>query len=396
MLSLRWLCAPVFLLCLNLPAICQQVVLAATPPMGWNTWNHFKHAYDDKLIREEVDAIVTSGMKDAGYVYINLDGGWENGRDADGNLKTDPNRFPDMKALGDYIHSKGLKFGIYSSPTRTQCDGGTGSFGHEEQDAQLWASWGVDYLKYDVCDGEEVYLKLQKENPEKAHAYMIGLFTKMHLALLKTGRPIVYSVCQYGLDAVWRWGAAAGGNLWRTTSDIRDGYSEMSSNGFTQAGLARYAGPGHWNDPDMLEIGNGGMKIDAYKTQISLWAILAAPLIASNDVRTMTPEIRDILINRDVIAVDQDVLGRQGDRVRDEGPLELWAKPLADGSRAVAVFNRGRAGMEFTFTFRELGFPGRVAVRDLWLHQDLGFRQGAYTVFVPKYGVAMFRVSPVR
>jgi alpha-galactosidase len=287
MLSLRWLCAPVFLLCLNLPAICQQVVLAATPPMGWNTWNHFKHAYDDKLIREEVDAIVTSGMKDAGYVYINLDGGWENGRDADGNLKTDPNRFPDMKALGDYIHSKGLKFGIYSSPTRTQCDGGTGSFGHEEQDAQLWASWGVDYLKYDVCDGEEVYLKLQKENPEKAHAYMIGLFTKMHLALLKTGRPIVYSVCQYGLDAVWRWGAAAGGNLWRTTSDIRDGYSEMSSNGFTQAGLARYAGPGHWNDPDMLEIGNGGMKIDAYKTQISLWAILAAPLIASNDVRTI-------------------------------------------------------------------------------------------------------------
>jgi alpha-galactosidase len=234
------------------------------------------------------------------------------------------------------------------------------------------------------------------DDPEIGNKMMKAAYLKMRAALDKTGRPIIYSLCQYGDDDVWKWGPDVGGNLWRTTGDIQDNYDRMAKIGFGQAGLAKYAAPGHWNDPDMLEIGNGGMKIDAYKTQISLWAILAAPLIASNDVRTMTPEIRDILINRDVIAVDQDVLGRQGDRVRDEGPLELWAKPLADGSRAVAVFNRGRAGMEFTFTFRELGFPGRVAVRDLWLHQDLGFRQGAYTVFVPKYGVAMFRVSPVR
>ncbi len=362
--------------------------------MGWNPWNHFKRNVDDKLVRETADAMVASGMKDAGYQYVILDGGWEGGRDAQGGLYADPARFPDMKALGDYIHSKGLKFGIYSSPMKTICDGTEpGSLGHEEQDARIFAAWGVDYLKYDVCDGEGIYLKLEQQDPQQAHEYMLGLYTRMHNALQATGRPIVFSICQYGLDAVWRWGAHAGGNLWRTTNDIRDSYTDMSQNGFTQAGLSQFAGSGHWNDPDMLEIGNGGMQPDPYKTQMSLWAILAAPLIAGNDIRQMDETTRDILLNREVIAVDQDPLGRQGDRVRSEGPLELWMKPLQDGAKAVAIFNRGRSDMDFDFSFGEVGFPGKVRVRDLWLHQDLGVKSGEYTVRVPKHGVVMLRLS---
>ncbi len=371
----------------------QTVALATKPPMGWNTWNHFRHNFDDKLIREEADALVASGMKDAGYEYLTLDGGWDGGRDAQGNIIAAPDRFPDMKALGDYIHSKGLKFGIYSSPTKSTCDGGMGSFGHEEQDARTFASWGVDYLKYDVCDGEATYLKLEQQSPEKAHEYIFALYMKMHLALQKTGRPIIYSICQYGLDAVWRWGAETGGNLWRTTGDVHDSYSSVSGIGFTQAGLSRFAGPGHWNDPDMLEIGNGGMKLVEYQTQMSLWAILAAPLIASNDLRQMDQQTHDILLNPEVIAVDQDDLGQQGDRVRSEGPLELWMKPLRDGSKAVAIFNPGRSAMDFRFSFAELGFSSKVQVRDLWQHQDVGVREGEYTVYVPRHGVVMLRIS---
>ncbi len=374
----------------------QTAALARRPPMGWNTWNHFRHNFDDKLIRAEADAIVSSGMRDGGYNYVILDGGWEGGRDAQGRIIADPKRFPDMKALGDYLHARGLKFGIYSSPEKSTCDGGMGSLGHEEQDAQTFADWGVDYLKYDVCDGEAVYLKLEAQDPAMAHEYMVDLYAKMQRALAKTGRPIVYSVCQYGLDAVWLWAPQVGANLWRTGNDIHDEYASVSANGFTQAGLARFAGPGHWNDPDMLEIGNGGMKPAAYETQMSLWAILAAPLIASNDVRQMDKTTRDILLNREVIAIDQDALGKQGDRVRDEGPLELWMKPLQDGSKAIAVFNRGRAQMDFQFNFREVGFSGKVKVRDLWLHQDLGVHSGDYAVVVPKYGVVMLRVQKSR
>jgi alpha-galactosidase len=362
--------------------------------MGWNPWNHFRQNVNDNVVRETANAIVASGMKDAGYLYVILDGGWEGGRDAQGNLFADPTRFPNMKALGDYIHSKGLKFGIYSSPMKTICDGKEpGSFGYEEQDARTFASWGVDYLKYDVCDGERIYLMLDDQSPQQAHEYMLGLYTKMHDALKETGRPIVYSICEYGLDAVWRWGAQAGGNLWRTTSDIRDSYTDMSQNGFTQAGLSRFASPGFWNDPDMLEIGNGGMPSDGYKTQMSLWAILAAPLIAGNDVRQMDEITRDILLNREVIAVDQDPLGQQGDRVRCEGPLELWMRPLQDGAKAIAIFNRGRSQMDFSFSFAEVGFPARVEVRDLWHHLDLGVKSGETTVRVPKHGVVMLRLS---
>jgi alpha-galactosidase len=375
-------------------ASAQGAHLAMTPPMGWNPWNHFGRNVDDKVVRETVDAMVSSGMRDAGYRYIILDGAWEGGRDPEGNLYGDAVRFPDLKALGDYIHSKGLKFGIYSSPMKTICDGREpGSLGHEEQDARTFASWGVDYLKYDVCDGERIYLELEQEDPAKAHDYLRGLYARMHQELEKTGRPIVYSICEYGLDAVWRWGAEAGGNLWRTTSDIRASYTEISQNGFTQAGLSTFAGPGHWNDPDMLEIGNPGVQADVSRTQMSLWAILAAPLIAGNDIREMDETTREILLNREIIAIDQDPLGRQGDRVRCQGPLELWMKPLEGGAKAVAVFNRGRSKMDFSFSFAEVGFAGKVEVRDLWLHRNLGVKSGVDRVRVPKHDVEMYRLS---
>ena len=237
--------------------------LAATPPMGWNSWNHFHRNVDDKIIRAQADAMVSSGMRDAGYIYVNIDDTWQGERDAQGNIQ--PNsKFPDMKALADYVHSKGLKIGIYSSPGDKTCAGYAGSLGHEEQDAATYAAWGMDYLKYDLC-GLRTQLKAAP-TPEAAHKIMVDAYIKMRDALRKTGRPIVYSLCQYGDDAVWRWGTDVGGNLWRTTGDINDHYARMAEIGFSQAGLARFAGPGHWNDPDMLEVGNGGMNEEEYRT----------------------------------------------------------------------------------------------------------------------------------
>ncbi|HXZ20538.1 MAG TPA: glycoside hydrolase family 27 protein, partial [Candidatus Acidoferrales bacterium] len=244
------------------PAATSQ--LALTPPMGWNSWNHFECKVSDAVVRAAADAILSSGMKSVGYQYVNIDDCWQGRRDAQGNIQ--PNeRFPDMTALAAYVHSKGLKLGIYSSPGPKTCAGYEGSFGHEEQDAQTYARWGVDYLKYDWCSAT---------GDERA------AYTKMHDALVRTGRPIVFSLCQYGWQSVWTWGASVGGNLWRTTDDISDNYDRMSVLGFSQNGLERFAGPGHWNDPDMLEIGNGGMKDDEYRTHMSLWCLLAAPLIA--------------------------------------------------------------------------------------------------------------------
>ena len=256
-------------------------VLAATPPMGWNSWNHFAEKVDDATVRAQADALVSSGMRDAGYLYVNIDDTWEGERDAAGVIH--PNaKFPDMKALADYVHSKGLKLGIYSSPGPKTCAGYAGSYGHEEQDAQTYAAWGIDYLKYDLCTlGEQ----LEKVEPAEARRIMRAAYDKMHQALLKTGRPLVYSLCEYGYDSVWRWGASVGGNSWRTTGDIADNYARMAEIGFGQAGLASFAAPGHWNDPDMLEVGNGGMTIPEYRAHFSLWALLAAPLIAGNDVR---------------------------------------------------------------------------------------------------------------
>lgn len=368
----------------------QEDGLAMRPPMGWNSWNHFHRQVDDATIRAQAEAMVSSGMRDAGYTYINIDDTWEGKRDANGNIQTN-SKFPDMKALADFVHSKGLKLGIYSSPGPLTCAKYEGSYGHELQDARTYAAWGIDYLKYDLCGLREQMRAAP--TPEAAHKIMVDAYIKMRDALRSTGRPIVYSLCQYGNDAVWEWGTSVGGNLWRTTGDISDRYSRMAEIGFGQAGLARFAGPGHWNDPDMLEVGNGGMSAEEYRTHMSLWAILAAPLLAGNDLTTMTPETISILTNRDVIAVDQDKAGKQGDRVSAEGPIEIWSRPLADGSKAIGIFNRHPSAMTTQVDFSKLGFSGPVKAKDLWLAKDLGTISAPYRATIPGHGVLFLRVS---
>ena len=374
-------------------ATAQNTTVAATPPMGWNSWNFFHRNVTDAIVRQQADAMVSTGMRDAGYVYINIDDTWEGERDAQGVIHTN-SKFPDMKALADYVHSKGLKLGIYSSPGSKTCAGFEGSLGHEEQDAQTYAGWGIDYLKYDLC-GLREQMKAAP-SPEAAHQIMIDAYLKMKHALEKTGRPIVYSLCQYGNDAVWRWAPSVGGNLWRTTGDISANYNRMETIGFSQAGLSKFAGPGHWNDPDMLEVGNGKLTPDENRTHMALWAMLAAPLIAGNDLTAMNPDTLAILTNKDVIAIDQDRLGKQGDRVTTEGPLELWARPLADGSKAVAIFNRHHDVLSWKINFSDVGFNGPVVVRDVWAGKDLGTLRGSYETLIPKHGVVLLKVSAAK
>ena len=349
--------------------------LAKTPPMGWNSWNKFARRVDDPSVRGMADAMVSSGMKDAGYIYINIDDTWEGERDAQGNI-TSNKKFPDMKALADYVHGKGLKLGIYSSPGPNTCAGYEGTYAHEEQDAKTWAAWGIDYLKYDWCGARNIY------NDEEMQA----VYQKMGDALLKSGRPILYSLCQYGRADVWKWGPEVGGNLWRTTGDIRDTWDSMSKIGFSQNDLAPWAAPGHWNDPDMLEIGNGGMNENEYRVHMSLWSMLAAPLIAGNDIRSMTQEIKDILMNREVIAIDQDKAGKQATRTSPAGDQELWTRELADGSHAIALFNKSASPAKMTAKL-----PGKHA-RDLWAHADLKVTGSEWTTEVPAHGVVLLRV----
>ena len=356
--------------------------LAKTPPMGWNSWNKFRAHIDDKTVRDIADAAASSGMRDAGYIYINIDDGWEDSRDASGTIIPNPN-FPDMKALADYVHSKGLKLGIYSSPGPRTCAGFEGSFGHEEQDARTYAAWGVDYLKYDWCSASRVW------EDEDMHA----AYQKMGEALRKTGRPIVYALCQYGQANVGAWGQQVGANLWRTTGDIRDRYDSMAKIGFAQTNLAQFAGPGHWNDPDMLEIGNGGMSMDEYRTHFSLWAMIAAPLIAGNDVRSLAPEIREILLNKEVIAVDQDALGKGGTQIAADGDVVVWAKPLSSGDYAVALFNRGTQEVKGVAAWKDFGWSGKHVVRDLWAHADRGEVANEFSTTIPPHGVVMIRVA---
>jgi alpha-galactosidase len=378
-------------LCLANSQSAQAPGLAATPPMGWNSWNHFAGRIDDATVRAQADAMVSSGMKAAGYTYINIDDTWEGQRDEQGIIHTNE-KFPDMKALANYVHSKGLKLGIYSSPGPKTCAGFEGSYGHEEQDAQTYAAWGIDYLKYDLCS----YTNMMRgaATLEIAHQMMLDAYTKMHNALLKTRRPIVFSLCQYGNDAVWEWGVSVGGNAWRTTGDISDRYASMAGIGFGQAGLAKFAGPGHWNDPDMLEVGNGGMTIDEYRTHMSLWAILAAPLLAGNDLTKMSPDTIALLTNREVLAINQDPAGQQGDRVWSEGPaMEIWVRPLADGSKAIGLFNRLTIAKEMEIDFTKIGFAGRVHARDIWAAKDLGELSGTFHAAVPPHGVVLLRIS---
>ena len=369
-------------------------VTAATPPMGWNSWNYFAGKVTDKDIRDTADLMVETGMRDAGYVYVNIDDTWEGGRDANGKIQSNE-KFPDMKALADYVHSKGLKLGIYSSPGAKTCARFEGSLGHEEQDAATYAEWGIDYLKYDLCSYSGV-MRAQFPNDQAAQNKMMReAYEKMHQAIGKTGRPMVYSLCQYGWDSVWEWGPQVGANLWRTTGDISANFDRMSLIGRSQAGLAKYAAPGHWNDPDMLEVGNGRLTLDENQTHMTLWAMLAAPLIAGNNLTEMKPEIAAILMNKEAIAIDQDPLGRQGDRIYAEGPVEIWAKPLKNGAKALAIFNFGETASEMRGTglhLKEAGLPAHVTARDVWAAKDLG-RIGDDTKFtVPRHGVVLLVV----
>jgi alpha-galactosidase len=355
--------------------------LAKTPPMGWNSWNLFAGKIDDQTVRTMADAMVSSGMRDAGYIYVNIDDTWEGVRDAQGNLQTN-HKFPDMKALADYVHSKGLKLGIYSSPGPRTCAGYPASYGHEEQDAKTFASWDIDYLKYDWCSARNIY-KNDALQP---------VYQKMGAALEATGRPIVYSLCEYGWGSVEKWGPEVGGNLWRTTGDIRDEWSSMIGNVEQQVPTAPYAGPGHWNDPDMLEVGNGHMTDDEYRTHMSLWALTASPLLAGNDVRNMTETTKAILLNKEVIAIDQDTLGKQASPIKN-GNLETWVKPLADGSAAVGVVNLGAAVTDATIHINDLHLARVKRAQDLWAHKDVKFAHGEYSAPVPSHGVLLLRVQ---
>jgi alpha-galactosidase len=347
--------------------------------MGWNSWNRYGCNVSDALIRTQADAMAASGLKAAGYRYINIDDCWEGLRDPKGYIQTN-DRFPDMKALSDYIHAKGLKFGIYSSPGPKTCAHFEGSYGHEQEDAETYARWGVDYLKYDWCSARDVY---------KPAEYPAAI-RKMHDAIVRAGRSTVYSI--HGRGPVWEWAAAAGASLWRTSGDIKDNYARMVAIGFGQSGLEQFAGPGHWNDPDMLEVGNGGMKENEYRMHMSMWCLLAAPLLAGNDLTQMSPATLAILANPEAIAVDQDSAGVQARRVQQIGPAEVWVKPLADGSKAVGLFNREQGVIPIKVSLKELGLGPEATARDLWEHKDLGSIKETLSVDVGEHAVVFLRL----
>jgi len=370
--------------------------LAATPPMGWNSWNKFGCNISEKLLREVADEMVKSGMKDAGYKYIVIDDCWQVSRDSAGNIVADPKSFPNgIKSLADYIHSKGLKLGIYSCAGSLTCQGRPGSRGYQFQDARQYAKWGIDYLKYDWCSNEG-------QKAESAYKTMSD-------ALKACGRPIVFSICEWGESQPWKW-AKGIGHLWRTTADIRDCYQckfEWGGVGVldiidTLAELYPYAGPGHWNDAEMLEIGNGGMSRVEYITHFSMWSMLAAPLMAGNDLRSMDKETVEILTNKEVIAVDQDSLGQQARRFMDMGEYEIWAKPLAKGELAVCFLNRSDKEWSLDYNWKKntIYFASEVninkneyAIRDLWKHKDIGTTRTNTGYNIPAHGVLMVRLS---
>ena len=367
----------------------KDYALAPTPPMGWNSWNHFGCDVNETLIRNIADALVVTGMREVGYEYVVIDDCWQITRGEAGNIVADPNRFPSgIKALSDYVHAQGLKFGLYSCAGRLTCQRRPGSRGHEFQDARQYAAWGVDYVKYDWCN----------HGFQNARAS----YETMAEALMSTGRPIVFSICEWGENEPWKWGRLVG-HLWRTTGDIVDCYdcTEMGGShlGWTlildkQVGLERYAGPGAWNDPDMLQVGNGGMNVTEYQAHFSMWCMLSAPLMAGNDLRNMDQQTLKILTNVEAIAVNQDRLGKQAKRVRDDGDLEVWLKPLSDGHRAVALLNRSQKDTHMTVSWPEIGLKAaqRVHVRDLWTFQETPDVTGQYTADVSAHGVVLLRL----
>jgi alpha-galactosidase len=364
--------------------------LALTPPMGWNSWNKFGCDVSEKLIKETADAMVATGMKDAGYQYVVIDDCWQVKRDEKGRIVPDPERFASgMKDLANYVHGKGLRFGLYSDAGTGTCQKRPGSKGYEELDARTYAEWGVDYLKYDWCN-------TQGQDTRDSYG-------RMSRALRGSGRPIVFSICEWGGTKPWLW-AQGVGHLWRSTGDIQDCWDCGKSWGGMGvvhiidlvADLHPYAGPGHWNDPDMLEVGNGGLKASESRAHFSFWCLFAAPLMAGNDLRTMSKETIEILTNREAIAVDQDPLGMQGRKVRDSGPHQVFMKPLADGARAVILFNRGTEAGKIAVPWEDIGLcpGGKAVVRDLWKKQDLGSFEGRFEAKVEPHDVVMVRITP--
>jgi alpha-galactosidase len=357
--------------------------------MGFNTWNRFGCNVDEKLIRETADAMVSTGMLAAGYKYLVIDDCWQVARGADGRITADTERFPGgMEALADYVHAKGLLFGLYTDVGPKTCAGRPASFGFADIDAATYAEWGVDYVKVDWCNADDLDARVE--------------YARFRDALRKTGRPIVLSVCEWGRNDPWTW-APGIGQLWRTTADIADTWESVVWIINANGRLYEAAGPGAWNDPDMLEVGNGGMTFEEYKAHFSLWAVMAAPLMAGNDLRAMSEETKSILLNAEVIAVDQDPLGVQGRIVVDRGyGGQVWVKPLADGSRAVAFLNYAAKELELYVRWAQAGIPaGPAKVRDLWAHEDLGVHADLGTHFdqrfkakVPAHGVRLFRITP--
>ncbi|CAM5438302.1 MULTISPECIES: NPCBM/NEW2 domain-containing protein [Streptomyces] len=359
--------------------------LALTPPMGFNNWNstHCRAEFNASMVEGIADLFVEKGLKDAGYQYVNLDDCWAlPDRDANGKLVPDPARFPDgIKAVADYVHAKGLKLGIYTSAGTKTCDstGFPGALGHEYSDARQFADWGVDYLKYDNCNNQGVDAQQR--------------YRTMRDALEATGRPIVYSICEWGQNKPWEW-ASDVGHLWRTTGDISDSWSSMLSILKQNLPLAPYAGPGHWNDPDMLEVGNGGMTDTEYRSHFSLWSVMAAPLLIGTDLRKASPATYDILGNKEVIAVDQDPLGKQGTVVSSGGGRWVVAKEMKDGSRAVALFNESGTAQRIATSARAVGLPDAdaYALRDLWQHRTYN-TAGTIAATVPAHGTVLLRVA---
>jgi alpha-galactosidase len=382
--------------------------LALTPPMGWNSWNPFGKNVSETVIKETADAIVASGLKDAGFSYVVLDDFWHGGRDSKGMLYPDPKRFPSgMKALADYVHGKGLKLGIYSDAGTLTCGSMPGSFGFEENDARLFAQWGVDYLKYDYCFCPD-YVSANND-----FMMAIARYMRMGNALKATGRPIVFSICEWGPRSPWLWGKMVGGHLWRTSYDVADFWdkprNESSPIGIltsidVAADLARFAGPGGWNDPDMLVVGldnsgfikGGGCNEIEYRTQMSMWCMLAAPLMMGCDVRKMNETTRSILLNKDVIAIDQDPLGKQGYRVMRHDGLEAWKKPLSGGRIAIALLNRNSTDKSALASWKELELDpkARFKVYDVWKHASLGESEGPLSADLRPHETKVFVLAP--
>ncbi len=377
-------------------------VIALTPPMGWNSWNVWGLEVDHDKVYAAAEAFINTGLADHGWTYVNIDDGWEifgksdaPKRTEDGKILTNE-KFPDMKALGDKIHALGLKFGIYSSPGDLTCGGYTGSLNHEEDDAESFAEWGIDYLKYDLC-GYRNIMKDQNDPAELKPPYI-----KMHKALLNQDRDIVYSICEYGNGKVWEWGEEAGGNLWRTTGDIWDEWERLKQIGFNQVENARYNGPGHWNDPDMLVVGWVGwssnlhpsrLTPDEQYTHITLWSLLSAPLLIGCDLTRLDNFTMNLLTNDEVIAIDQDPLGKQAIPVLTKGNIQIWKKELADGNFAIGIFNLGNNTENFALYLENIGLPDKMKARNVWKQKDIGEIYKGKKFKIPSHGTLLLKLS---